>query len=63
MLIKEKVMHVYSRDGDVYYGNVVFRNLPEMTEEEYDDFIKETLEEHFPNLKEKQYCIIWRTKQ
>lgn len=60
MLIKEKVMHVYSRDGDIYYGNVMFRNLPAMTEEEYDKFIKETLEEHFPNLKEKRYCIIWK---
>lgn len=56
-------MHVYSRDGDIYYGNVMFRNIDPMTEEEYDKFIKETLEEHFPNLKEKRYCIIWRNKQ
>lgn len=62
MLIKEKVMHVYSRDGDIYYGNIMFRNLPDMSEEEYDDFIKEVLEEHFPNLTDKKYCIIWRTK-
>lgn len=42
MLIKEKVMHVYSRDGDIYYGNVIFNyNLPIIWgEEEYDDFIK-----------------------
>lgn len=51
MPIKEKVMHVYSRDGDVYYGNVIIRDLPCMGEEEYDDFIKETLEKHFPNLR------------
>lgn len=56
-------MHVYSRDGDIYYGNVMFRNLPAMTEEEYDKFIKETLEEHFPNLKEKRYCIIWKDRK
>lgn len=62
MLIKEKVMHVYSRDGDIYYGNIMFRNLPDMSEEEYDDFIQEVLEEHFPNLTDKKYCIIWRTK-
>lgn len=52
-------MHVYSRDGDIYYGNVIFRNLPDMGEEEYDDFIKEVLENHFPNLIGKKYCIIW----
>lgn len=62
MLIKEKVMHVYSRYGDIYYGNIMFRNLPDMSEEEYDDFIKEVLEEHFPNLTGKKYCIIWRDK-
>lgn len=38
-----KVMHVYSRDGEVYYGNVMFSNIETMTEEEYDKFIKETL--------------------
>lgn len=59
-MLRERTMHVYSRDGDIYYGNVMFRNIETMTEEEYDKFIKETLEEHFPNLKEKQYCIIWR---
>lgn len=57
-----KVMHVYSRDGEVYYGNVMFRQIETMTEEEYDKFINETLEEHFSNLKEKQYCIIWRNE-
>lgn len=57
-----KVMHVYSRDGEVYYGNVMFRQIETMTEEEYDKFINETLKEHFPNLKEKQYCIIWRNE-
>lgn len=55
-----KTMHVYSRNGEVYYGNVMFRHIEYMTEEEYDKFIKETLEEHFPNLKDKKYCIIWR---
>lgn len=55
-----KVMHVYSRDGEVYYGNVMFSNIETMTEEEYDKFIKETLEEHFPDLNDKQYYIIWR---
>lgn len=58
-----KIMHVYSRDGDIYYGNVMFRNFPSMTEQEYDKFIKETLYEHFSNLKEKRYCIIWRNEQ
>jgi len=53
-------MHVYNRDGDVYYGNVMFNSIDLMTEEEYDKFIKETLKEHFPNLKEKRYCIIWK---
>lgn len=59
-MLRGRTMHVYSRDGDIYYGNVMFRNIEPMTEEEYDKFIKETLEEHFPNLKEKRYCIIWR---
>lgn len=59
-MLRGRTMHVYSRDGDIYYGNVMFRNIKPMTEEEYDKFIKETLEEHFPNLKEKRYCIIWR---
>lgn len=56
-------MHVYSRNGEVYYGNVMFRHIESMTEEEYDKFIKETLEEHFPNLKDKKYCIIWRNNK
>ena len=59
-MLRGRTMHVYSRDGDIYYGNVMFRNIKTMTEEEYEKFIKETLEEHFPNLKEKRYCIIWR---
>lgn len=59
-MICGKIMHIYSRDGDIYYGNVMFRYIYPMTEEEYDKFIKETLEEHFPNLKNNQYCIIWR---
>lgn len=63
MYMKSKIMHVYNRYGDVYYGNVMFNNIDLMTEEEYDKFIKETLEEHFPNLKEKRYCIIWKTIQ
>ena len=58
--MNSKIMHVYNRDGDVYYGNVMFNSIDLMTEEEYDNFIKETLEEHFPNLKEKRYCIIWK---
>lgn len=58
-----KTMHVYSRNGEVYYGNVMFRHIESMTEEEYDKFIKETLEEHFPNLKDKKYCIIWRNNK
>lgn len=60
---KGKTMHVYSRNGEVYYGNVMFRQIDSMTEEEYDKFIKETLEEHFPNLKDKKYCIIWRNNK
>lgn len=35
-------MHVYSRDGDIYYGNVMFRNIEPMTEEEYDKFTNRT---------------------
>lgn len=58
-----KIMHVYSRDGDIYYGNVMFRNIDPMTEEEYDKFINKIFEEYFPNLKGKRYCIIWRDKQ
>lgn len=59
-MLYEKVLHVYSRNGDVYYGNVSFRYFEPMTEEEYDKFIKEIIEQHFPSLIGKQYCMIWR---
>lgn len=56
----DKVLHVYNRDGTIYYGNVMFRYVKPMTEEEYEDFIKNILDEYFPYLRGKQYCMIWK---
>lgn len=58
-MLRRKTMHVYSRDGELYNGNIVFDNVDSMTEEEYDKLIRETLEERFPDLKDNQYYIIW----
>ena len=58
-MLRRKTMHVYSRDGELYNGNIVFDNVDPMIEEEYDKFIRETLEGHFPELKDTQYYIIW----
>lgn len=55
-----KVLHVYNRDGTIYYGNVMFRYVNSMTEEEYEDFIKDVIDKHFPYLRKKQYCLIWK---
>ena len=54
-----RIMHVYSSDGSVYYGNVMFERIFPMSEEEYDDFIKNIIKEHFPMLVGKKYHIIW----
>lgn len=54
-----KVLHVYNKDGTIYYGNVMFRSVMTMTEEEYDNFVKDVIDKHFPYLSEKQYCLIW----
>ena len=59
-MITDKVLHVYSRDGSTYYGNVMFRYVKPMGEEEYDNFISNIINEHFPDLKGKQYCMIWQ---
>lgn len=52
-------MHIYSSDGSAYYGNVMFEKIFPMSDEEYDDFIKNTIKEHFPMLIGKKYHIIW----
>lgn len=57
-----KVLHVYNRDGTIYYGNVMFRYVNPMTEEEYNDFIKDIIYKHFPYLRGRKYCMIWKEK-
>ena len=56
----QKVLHVYSRDGRTYYGNVMFRFVKSMSEEEYEIWIDRIIKEHFPELRGKQYCMIWK---
>lgn len=58
-MTKGRTMHVYSSDGSVYYGNVMFEKIYPMSEEEYDNFIKNIIKEHFPMLVGKKYHIIW----
>lgn len=58
-MIRGRTMHVYSADEMVYYGNIMFEYITPMSEEEYIDFVKEAIEEHFPNLVGKRLHIKW----
>lgn len=58
-MLKARVMHIYSADETIYYGNMLFADISTMSEEEYSDFVKNAIHEHFPHLEGKKLHIIW----
>lgn len=63
-MYKGRTMHVYSADETIYYGNIMFsHDVFPMSEEEYDEFIKNAIYEHFPHLEGKKLHIIWSYNQ
>lgn len=58
-MLNSGTLHIYSADDKEYYGNIMFAHVYPMSEEEYYDFHRKVINEHFPQLKGKPLHFVW----